>query len=138
MQGLGRSLNSPAAGGNFEQQHSSCILVASRALKAGKTFISVASTVKLILVTLPATARSERVPLIDAQIAKAKGTDLPRNLQDFLSPWHRLDACIFPSARTIEEHPRSSGNKKRTRAKPNKTRGMDVRAMASQTACSTG
>ncbi|CAK0833402.1 unnamed protein product, partial [Prorocentrum cordatum] len=85
MQGLGRSLNSPAAGGNFEQQHSSCILVASRALKAGKTFISVASTVKLILVTLPATARSERVPLIDAQIAKAKGTDLPRNLQDFLS-----------------------------------------------------
>ncbi|CAK0847699.1 unnamed protein product [Prorocentrum cordatum] len=47
----------------------------------------------------------------------------------FSDPLHCSNVCILSSARTFEEHPRPSGEKKRARHRK-KAQGMDVRAMA--------
>lgn len=67
----------------FEVQHKSTSQACDRVLAAGKTFVSVVSTVKLILVTLPASSKGTRADLIDAQLVKAKC--LPQNLIDYLN-----------------------------------------------------
>ena len=71
--------------GKFAVLHKAQVVLSDRALKAGRTFIAVVSTVKLILVILPATKKGERGSMISAQIEKSKSSGLPSNLIEYLT-----------------------------------------------------
>jgi len=66
--------------------HQTAFESCSAALKNGKTFITVVSTLQLIIVSLPAAPKASRQKLISQHMAKVseKGGTLPANLSDYL------------------------------------------------------
>lgn len=70
--------------GKYEIQHASTVTLADRALSAAKTFISIVSTVTLILKTLPDKPKKKWGELLEEQKAKTANSNLPKNLQDYL------------------------------------------------------
>ena len=70
--------------GKFEAVHASTTEACERALTAGKNFIAVISTVKVILVVLPKAVKSQRHAIISNQITKTQGSGLPKNFIEYL------------------------------------------------------
>ena len=72
--------------GDFEKSNSATWAVVTRALVAGKTFISTISTVTTILVTLPASPRADRADIIWGHVQKVKMQKcrMHENLRDYL------------------------------------------------------
>ncbi|CAK0827283.1 unnamed protein product, partial [Prorocentrum cordatum] len=69
----------------FEKRHQAVLGVASRAFASGRTFISVASTCKLVLETMPLTPKKDRYDTLRSHINKCKGSGLPQNLTDYMN-----------------------------------------------------
>ena len=69
--------------GKFETLHSCAITVSDRALRDGKLFISICSSVKMILVTLPGLPKAQRKIRIEEHLERVKTVNLPKNLSDF-------------------------------------------------------
>ena len=70
--------------GNFDTTHAGTNETCERALAVGKKFIAVVSTARVIVVVLPKAVKSQRHPIITNQIAKTQGSNLPKNLVDYL------------------------------------------------------
>ncbi|CAK0843202.1 unnamed protein product [Prorocentrum cordatum] len=82
---VAKSLDHAVGGGSFATRYSGAISAASRSLSAGRTFIAVVSTSKLILTTLPRTPKGERLALLESHKAKSHASNLPQNLADYIN-----------------------------------------------------
>ncbi|CAK0907309.1 unnamed protein product [Prorocentrum cordatum] len=55
-----------------------------KSLALGGTFISVVSTLRLILVELPSSAKQARTQLLESQLSKVQAAKIPVNLVDYM------------------------------------------------------
>ena len=70
--------------GKFEALYPEPVKIALRCLASGRAFISVVSTVKLILIKLPTASKAQRLAMLETQMAKTSGSNLPSNLTDYM------------------------------------------------------
>ncbi|CAK0865778.1 unnamed protein product, partial [Prorocentrum cordatum] len=82
--GVVRGMNH-ALVGQFDVNYPESVKIALRGLSSSRTFISVVSTVKLILVKLPQASKSSRITMLNSQLTKCAQSNLPANLIDYLS-----------------------------------------------------
>ena len=68
--------------GKFETLHSCAITASDRALGDGKLFISICSSVKMTLVTLPDLPKAQRKIRIEEHLERVKTVNLPKSLSD--------------------------------------------------------
>ena len=82
---LSGSLSHPAAGGSFQASYEAPYKGAADSLKAGRTFVAVISTARLVSITLPQSTKGSRLALLESHVEKTKTSNLPANLATYLT-----------------------------------------------------
>ncbi len=70
--------------GSFETLHSTLCADCQKEMNKTRTFISVVSTVKVILETLPQQSKAQQSATLTSHIDRVKGHELPTNLMEYL------------------------------------------------------